>query len=80
MKFPPKYSGGLPPLDSALTYFKFRFLRRPSNTAVLPVSDVQRMKALEDENPRIKRLVADMLLENTAIKDVLSKKVVTPNT
>ncbi len=40
----------------------------------LSVSDVQRMKALEDENARLKRLVADMLLENTAIKDVLSKK------
>jgi len=35
--------------------------------------DAQRLKALEDENRRLKRLVADLALDNAALKDVLSK-------
>jgi putative transposase len=31
------------------------------------------MKALEDENRRLKRLVADLSLDKAALKDVLSK-------
>lgn len=40
----------------------------------LSVSDLQRLKALEEENAKLKRLLADTMLENVAIKDVLSKK------
>jgi putative transposase len=32
------------------------------------------MRELEAENARLKRMYADLALENTAIKDVLSKK------
>jgi putative transposase len=39
----------------------------------LEVGDAQRLKALEDENRRLKRLVADLALDNAALKDVLSK-------
>ena len=38
------------------------------------VSDAKRLKQLEDENQRLKRLVADLTLDNQALKDVLSRK------
>ena len=37
------------------------------------VSEAKRLKQLEDENSKLKRLVADLSLENVAIKDLLSK-------
>ena len=38
------------------------------------VSDVKRMKDLEEENSRLKRIVANLTLENDAIKHVIEKK------
>jgi len=38
------------------------------------VSDVRRMKELEEENHRLKRIVANLTLENDAIKHVIEKK------
>ncbi len=38
------------------------------------VSDAVRLKVLEQENNRLKRLVADLSLETIALKDVLAKK------
>lgn len=40
----------------------------------LAVSDLKRLKTLEEENRQLKKLVADQLLEITAIKDLLTKK------
>ena len=40
----------------------------------MEVSDAKRLKQLEDENRRLKRIVADLTLDNTALKDVVSKK------
>lgn len=40
----------------------------------LEVSDAKRLKSLEDENAKLKRLLADAMLDNTALKDLLSKK------
>ena len=40
----------------------------------LGVSEAQRLKALEDENRRLKKLVAEQALDNAALKDLLSKK------
>jgi len=40
----------------------------------MEVSDVNRLKELEDENRRLKQMSADSMLENRAIKNVLSKK------
>ncbi len=37
------------------------------------VSEAQRLKALEAENAKLKRIVADLTLDNVALKDVLSK-------
>jgi len=39
----------------------------------MDVPDARRLKVLEDENRKLKRIVADQALEITAIKDVLSK-------
>jgi putative transposase len=35
----------------------------------------QPVRELEAENPKLKRMYADLALENTAIKDVLSRKI-----
>ena len=40
----------------------------------MDVSDARRLKALEDENGKLKRLLADAMLDNTALKELLSKK------
>jgi putative transposase len=40
----------------------------------MDVSDAKRLKALEDENGKLKRLLADAMLDNTALKELLSKK------
>ena len=40
----------------------------------LQISDVKRMKDMEEENNRLKRIVANLTLENDAIKTVLEKK------
>ncbi len=40
----------------------------------MEVSDAKRLKALEDENAKLKRLLADALLDQAALKDLLSRK------
>lgn len=40
----------------------------------MEVSDARRLRALEEENGKLKRLLADAMLDNTALKDLLSKK------
>jgi putative transposase len=40
----------------------------------MEVSDAKRLKQLEEENRKLKQMLADTMLENKAIKDVLSKK------
>lgn len=39
------------------------------------VSDLKRLKELETENAKLKRLYSDLALENAAIKDVLNRKL-----
>ena len=39
----------------------------------MEVSDARRLKQLEEENRRLKRIVADQALDNAALKDLLSK-------
>lgn len=40
----------------------------------MDVSEAKRLRTLEEENARLKKLLADTMLENMAIKDALSKK------
>jgi putative transposase len=39
----------------------------------MDLSDSRRLKQLEDENARLKRLVADVMLDNVVLKDLLGK-------
>ncbi|ACS60067.1 transposase IS3/IS911 family protein (plasmid) [Rhizobium leguminosarum bv. trifolii WSM1325] len=40
----------------------------------MEVSEAKRLKTLEDENTKLKRLLADAMLDNAALKDLLGKK------
>jgi putative transposase len=40
----------------------------------LTVSEAKRLKTLEDENAKLKKLLADTMLDNAALKELLSKK------
>jgi putative transposase len=40
----------------------------------LDVSEAKRLKQLQDENGKLKKLLADAMLDNAALKDLLSKK------
>ncbi len=54
---------------SDATFYNWR-----SKYGGMEVSEAKRLKALENENRQLKNLLADAMLENRAIKDVLSKK------
>jgi putative transposase len=54
---------------SSGTFYNWR-----SKFAGLEVNEAKRLKELESENNKLKRLLADKLLEVEAMKDVLSKK------
>jgi putative transposase len=41
----------------------------------MEVSDVKRLKELEDENRRLKQMYADLSLEHTILKDIVEKKL-----
>ena len=40
----------------------------------MDVSEARRLKALEDENRKLKKLLAESMLDNAALKDLLAKK------
>ena len=40
----------------------------------LEVSEAKRLRSLEDENAKLKRLLADTMLDNAALKGLLAKK------
>ena len=50
------------------------FYRCKSKYGGMEVSDARRLKELEEENRRLKELVADLSLDNKILKDVVSKK------
>jgi len=54
---------------SPATFYKWK-----SKFGGMDVSDAKRLRGLEAENSKLKRLVADLTLDNVALKDVLSKK------
>lgn len=54
---------------SSATFYKWK-----AKFGGLEVSDARRLKALEDENTKLKKLLAEQLLDNAMLKDVASKK------
>ncbi|MBL4930195.1 IS3 family transposase [Fuscibacter oryzae] len=44
----------------------------------MDLSDAKRLKQLEDENAKLKRLLADAMLDNVVLKDLLGKPLTTP--
>ena len=54
---------------SSATFYKWK-----AKYGGLEVSDAKRLKALEDENTKLKKLLAKAMLDNAMLKDVASKK------
>jgi putative transposase len=54
---------------SSATYYAWK-----AKFGGLEVSDAKRLRALEDENAKLKRLLADAMLDNAGLKDLLTKK------
>ena len=54
---------------SSATFYKWK-----ARFGGLEVSDARRLKVLEDENVRLKRLLADAMLDNAMLKDVAAKR------
>jgi putative transposase len=50
------------------------FYRWKKKYAGMGVAELRRLKQLDDENRRLKRLVADLTLDKQMLQDVLSKK------
>ena len=58
---------------SRASFFLWR--RKYAGASGASVTDVKRLRELEAENAKLKRMYADLALENAAIKDVLSRKL-----
>jgi putative transposase len=54
---------------STASFYKYK-----SKFGGMDVSDARKLKALEDENAKLKRLLAEQMLDNAMLKDVNSKK------
>ena len=53
---------------SSATFYKFK-----SKYGGMEVSDARKLKGLEAENAKLKRLLAEAMLDNVALKDLLGK-------
>jgi putative transposase len=54
---------------SSATFYKWK-----ARFGGLDVSDARRLKTLEDENAKLKRLLAEAMLDNAILKDIAAKK------
>jgi putative transposase len=54
---------------SGATFYKWK-----ARYGGLEVSDAKRLRALEDENAKLKKLLAEAMLDNAILKDVNSRK------
>ena len=54
---------------SSATFYKWK-----AKYGGLEVSDARRLKALEDENAKLKKLLAEAMLDNAMLKDITAKK------
>jgi putative transposase len=68
--------GGMPTVEvcrrhgiSSATFYKWK-----SKFGGLEVSEARRLRSLEEENSRLKKLLAEAMLDNAVLKDLASKK------
>ena len=54
---------------SGATFYKYK-----AKYGGLEVSEARRLRALEDENAKLKKLLAEAMLDNVVLKDLASKK------
>ncbi len=54
---------------SSATFYKWK-----AKFGGMDVSEARRLRALEDENAKLKRMLADAMLDNVALKDLLGRK------
>lgn len=54
---------------SEATFYKYK-----AKFGGMDISDARKLKALEDENAKLKKLLAETMLDNAMLKDVASKK------
>lgn len=54
---------------SSATFYKWK-----AKYGGMDVSDARKLKALEDENAKLKKLLAEAMLDNAMLKDIASKK------
>ena len=54
---------------SSATFYKWK-----AKYSGLSISDAKRLKALEDENTKLKKLLAETMLDNAILKDINNRK------
>ena len=54
---------------SSATFYKWK-----ARYGGLDVSDAKRLRSLEDENAKLKKLLAEAMLDNAVLKDITSRK------
>ena len=71
-----EHEAGMPTADvcrrhgiSSATVYKYK-----AKFGGLDVSEARRLRALEDENAKLKKLLAEAMLDNAVLKDLTSKK------
>ena len=71
-----EHEAGMPTADvcrrhgiSSATFYKWK-----SKFGGLDVSEARRLRSLEEENSRLKKLLAEAMLDNAVLKDLASKK------
>ena len=58
---------------SSASFYKYK-----AKYGGMDVSDARKLKVLEEENAKLKKLLAEKMLDNAVLKDIASKKMVTP--
>ena len=71
-----EHEAGIPTADicrkygiSSATFYKWK-----AKYGGLGISDAKRLKALEDENTKLKKLLAETMLDNAILKDINNRK------
>lgn len=71
-----EHEAGMPTADvcrrhaiSSATFYKYK-----AKFGGLDISEARRLRALEDENAKLKKLLAEAMLDNAVLKDLTSKK------